>query len=77
MNEDFELLPVLDDEQIKEIEHRAKLMISEAKQKIAEMMRPLAIDIENMTDKLYMFETQIYSTLSFLGMTIDIEKLAD
>jgi hypothetical protein len=51
-------------------------MISEAKQKIAEMMRPLAIDIENMTDKLYMFETQIYSTLSFLGMTIDIEKLA-
>lgn len=63
-------------EQIKEIEHKAEIMISEAKLKIAELMRPLVLDIETMTDKLYMFETQIYSTLSFLGMTIDIEKLA-
>jgi len=61
--------------EIKAVERKAELMISEMKLKMAGMMRPLVTTIEGMTDQLHLFESQIYATLSFMGMTIDVEKI--
>jgi len=70
-NKEDELKKKIDEAKVK-----MELEIGKMQLDMAQLMRPVVNEVEVLTDKLYLLENQIYSVLSFLGFTIEIEKLS-
>lgn len=62
--------------QIQIFEEEMREKISLMKYEMSKVMKPVIMEVETLTDKLYLFESQVYSVLSFLGFTFEIEQIA-